>query len=359
MTSDEIRASFLKFFESNGHTIVASSSLVPQDDPSLLFTNAGMNQFKDVFLGTDRRGYTRAASCQKCMRVSGKHNDLENVGPSPSHHTFFQMLGNFSFGDYFKKDAIAFAWKLLTAEWQIPKEKLFVTVFRGEHGIPRDDEARAHWLTFIEEAHLSELGTDDNFWQMGDTGPCGRCSEIYYFRGEDVPCPESVCRGVECSCSRYIEIWNNVFMEFDRQPDGTLKPLPAPSIDTGMGLERICAVLQGVSSNYDTDMFAPILAAIGDRAGVTYGRSMSPADVSMRVVADHLRAMTFLIADGVIPSNEGRGYVLRKIMRRAMRHGMKLGITEPFLFDLTAVVVRKMIGAFPAQWDPKLGIHVT
>jgi alanyl-tRNA synthetase len=347
MTSNEIRASFLSFFERNGHRLVASSSLVPEDDPTLLFTNAGMNQFKDVFLGKEKREYTRAASSQKCMRVSGKHNDLENVGPSPSHHTFFQMLGNFSFGDYFKKDAIGFAWELLTDVWKIPADKLYVTVFRGDANIPRDLDARGYWLKLVAEDHLSELGADDNFWQMGDTGPCGRCSEIYYFRGNHIACPEPVCRGVECSCSRYIEIWNNVFMEFDRHSDGLLKPLPAPSIDTGMGLERICAVLQGVESNYDTDMFTPILNAIGQAAGVKYARSMNSTDVSMRVVADHLRAMTFLIADGVIPSNEWRGYVLRKIMRRAMRHGMKLGITEPFLHGLVDVIVREMGDAYP------------
>ena len=347
MTWTEIRASFLGYFEKNGHRTVPSSSLVPHEDPTLLFTNAGMNQFKDVFLGKEQREYRRAASCQKCMRVSGKHNDLENVGPSPSHHTFFQMLGNFSFGDYFKKEAIGFAWELLTDVWKIPREKLFVTVFNGEGGIPRDVEAREYWLTHVSADHLSELGSADNFWQMGETGPCGRCSEIYYFRGNHVPCPEPVCRGVECSCSRYIEIWNNVFMEFDRQANGELKPLPAPSIDTGMGLERICAVLQDVESNYDTDLFSPLLDAIGKLAGRKYGRSMNPDDVSMRVVADHTRSMTFLIADGVIPSNEFRGYVLRKIMRRAMRHGMRIGISETFLFKLVDVVVREMSSAYP------------
>jgi alanyl-tRNA synthetase len=347
MTSKEIRASFLDYFERNGHRVVPSSPLVPDDDPSLLFTNAGMNQFKDVFLGKEKRDYKRAASCQKCMRVSGKHNDLENVGPSPSHHTFFQMLGNFSFGDYFKKEAIGFAWELLTSEWKIPAEKLFVTIFKGEGGIPRDAEAREHWLRHVSEDHLSELGGDDNFWQMGETGPCGRCSEIYYFRGNHIPCPEPVCRGVGCSCGRYIEIWNNVFMEFDRQADGHLTPLPAPSIDTGMGLERMSAVLQGVESNYDTDLFAPILDAISNQAGRPYGRSMSPDDVSMRVVADHSRTMTFLIADGVIPSNEFRGYALRKIMRRAMRHGMRLGISGAFLHHLVDVIVREMDDAYP------------
>ncbi len=347
MTSNEIRASFLKFFEQQGHRIVASSSLVPEDDPTLLFTNAGMNQFKDVFLGKEKRDYTRAATCQKCMRVSGKHNDLENVGPSLSHHTFFQILGNFSFGDYFKKEAIGFAWELLTEVWKIPVDKLHVTVFKGEDGIPRDEDARAHWLTFVPESRLSELGAADNFWSMGETGPCGRCSEIYYFRGNHLPCPEPVCRGVECSCDRYVEIWNNVFMEFDRQPGGVLKPLPAPSIDTGMGLERVTAALQGVVSNYDTDLFTPILDAIGQRAGTRYGGTMESRDVSMRVVADHSRAMTFLIADGVMPSNEHRGYVLRKIMRRAMRHGMKLGITEPFLDKLVDVIVAGMGDGYP------------
>jgi alanyl-tRNA synthetase len=347
MTWTEIRASFLAYFERNGHRIVPSSTLAPHDDPSLLFTNAGMNQFKDVFLGKEQRDYKRAATSQKCMRVSGKHNDLENVGPSPTHHTFFQMLGNFSFGDYFKKEAIAFAWELLTEVWKISPDRLFVTVFKGENGIPRDVEARDYWLKYVPEDHLSELGASDNFWQMGDTGPCGRCSEIYYFRGAHIPCPEPACRGPECSCARYVEIWNNVFMEFDRQSDGTLNPLPAPSIDTGMGLERVCAVLQGVESNYDTDLFAPLLQAIGQRAGKKYGRSMSADDVSMRVVADHARTMTFLIADGVIPSNEFRGYALRKIMRRAMRHGMKLGIDKPFLHDLVDVVVREMGDAYP------------
>jgi alanyl-tRNA synthetase len=300
-----------------------------------------------VFLGKEQRDYKRAGSCQKCMRVSGKHNDLENVGPSPSHHTFFQMLGNFSFGDYFKKEAIGYAWELLTGVWKIPEDRLFVTVFKGEGGIPRDVEAREFWLQHVTEEHLSELGSDDNFWQMGDTGPCGRCSEIYYFRGNHLPCPEPVCRGIECSCSRYIEIWNNVFMEFDRQPDGALKPLPAPSIDTGMGLERLTAVLQGHESNYDTDLFGPILDQIGMLSGRKYGRSMSPDDVSMRVVADHSRTATFLIADGVIPSNEFRGYVLRKILRRAMRHGMKLGITETFLPSLVDVIAREMGDAYP------------
>src|SRR5687768_15198774 len=319
MRSRDIRSSFLDYFRQKGHTVVPSSPLVPHDDPTLLFTNAGMVQFKDVFLGRDKRAYTRAASSQKCMRVSGKHNDLENVGPSLRHHTFFEMLGNFSFGDYFKEDAIRFAWELLTTEWKLPPDRLFATVFKGEHGIPRDSEAHGVWATFLPAERIGELGTSDNFWQMGDTGPCGRCSEIYYFRGPEISCDEErsgACRGLECSCDRYIEIWNNVFMEFDRQADGTLRPLPARSIDTGMGLERATAVIQGKLSNYDTDLFQPILEAIGQRAGRTYTASVDdPADVSMRVIADHIRAMTFLINDGVNPSNEWRGYVLRKIMR--------------------------------------------
>ena len=352
MLSSEIRASFLEYFERNGHTVVASSSLVPGDDPTLLFTNAGMNQFKDVFLGKERRGYTRATTSQKCMRVSGKHNDLDNVGPSLRHHTFFEMLGNFSFGDYFKKDAIPFAWELLTTVWKLPADRLYPTIFRGESSIPRDDEAYGIWQLFVPEDRITELGLAENFWQMGETGPCGRCSEIHYFRGNDVPCEEEragrPCRSIDCSCDRFVEVWNNVFMEFDRQPDGTLNPLPAPSIDTGMGLERITAVIQGKISNYDTDLFTPILNAIGERAGRRYTASLDdPSDVSMRVIADHLRAMTFLIADGVVPSNEWRGYVLRKIMRRAMRHGKKLGFIEPFLHSLVDVLVKEMGAAYP------------
>jgi len=352
MDSREIRSSFLRYFERNGHAIVPSSSLVPSDDPTLLFTNAGMNQFKDLFLGKETRAYTRATTSQKCMRVSGKHNDLDNVGPSLRHHTFFEMLGNFSFGDYFKKDAIPFAWELLTTVWKLPPDRLFPTIFRGESGIPRDEEAFGVWTGFVPADRVTELGLAENFWQMGETGPCGRCSEIHYYRGNDVPCEEEragrPCRGIDCSCDRFVEVWNNVFMEFDRQMDGTLKPLPAPSIDTGMGLERITAVIQGKLSNYDTDLFAPILKALGDRAGRAYRATLDdPSDVSMRVIADHLRAMTFLIADGVVPSNEWRGYVLRKIMRRAMRHGKKLGFTEPFLHSLVDVLVAEMGSAYP------------
>ena len=349
MISREVRSSFLKYFETNGHSIVPSSSLVPADDPTLLFTNAGMNQFKDVFLGKESRPYTRATTCQKVMRVSGKHNDLDNVGPSHRHHTFFEMLGNFSFGDYFKKDAIPFAWTLLTEVWKLDPDRLYPTIFKGENGIPRDDEAFEIWTQFVPAARITALGASENFWQMGETGPCGRCSEIMFYR-PDAPCTEPVCRGMECSCDRYFEIWNNVFMEFNRIEGGELQPLPALSVDTGMGFERVTSVLQNKFSNYDTDIFTPILGAIGAAAGRRYthfhGGGDHP-DVSMRVIADHLRAMTFLIGDGVVPSNEWRGYVLRKIMRRAMRHGKKLGFTEPVLYTLVDVVVAEMADAYP------------
>ncbi len=334
MTSNEIRSSFLKFFEGRGHRIVPSSPLVPGDDPTLLFTNAGMNQFKDVLLGREKRAYTRATTAQKVMRVSGKHNDLDNVGPSHRHHTFFEMLGNFSFGDYFKADALPFAWELLTDVWKMPKDRFVVSIFKGENGIPRDDEAYEIWRTLgVPGDRILELGSDDNFWTMGDTGPCGRCSEIYFVRGGTGIDPE-------------IEIWNNVFMEFERSADGTLTALPAPSIDTGMGLERMTAVMQNVHSDYDTDCFQPLLRRIGELSGHTYGANES-TDVSMRVVADHIRSTTFLIGDGVIPSNEWRGYVLRKIMRRAMRHGKHLGFAEPFMHQLVAVLDREMGDAYP------------
>jgi alanyl-tRNA synthetase len=355
MTSNELRSSFLQFFERHGHRVVPSSPLVPHEDPTLLFTNAGMNQFKDLFLGDERRDYTRATTSQKCMRVSGKHNDLDNVGPSLRHHTFFEMLGNFSFGDYFKQDAIPLAWDMLAGVWKLPADRLYVTIFKGEDGIPRDEEAYTRWLAFVPPERIHELGAADNFWQMGDTGPCGRCSEIHYFRGNQLPCPEPVCLGPACSCDRFVEIWNNVFMEFDRQPDGRLNPLPKPSIDTGMGLERIVAVTESTLSNYDTDVFGPLLGAIAERTQGAFDAAMvrqlatemSPTAVSSRVIADHMRAMTFLIADGVVPSNEWRGYVLRKIMRRAMRHGKRLGMAQPFLHTLVDVLVAQMGDAYP------------
>ncbi len=342
MRSREIRRGFLDFFDARGHRPVQSSSLVPGDDPTLLFTNAGMNQFKDVFLGKERRDYRRATTAQKCMRVSGKHNDLDNVGPSPRHHTFFEMLGNFSFGDYFKAEAIPFAWELLTDVWGLPKERLYATIFMGQPDVPRDDQAYELWRQFLPADRIGELGAEDNFWQMGDTGPCGRCSEIYFVKDD----------------GSMMEIWNNVFMEFDRQPGGVLVPLPAPSIDTGMGLERITAVLQGVESNYDTDLFQPLLQEIARMCGQPY-TGPDAASTSMRVIADHMRATTFLIADGVMPSNEWRGYVLRKIMRRAMRHGKKLGITRPFMHELADRVVAGMGEAYPelrANRDTVVGV---
>ena len=284
MDPAEIRSSFLKYFEAHGHRVVPSSPLLPGDDPTLLFTNAGMNQFKDVFLGREKRDYTRAASSQKCMRVSGKHNDLDNVGPSLRHHTFFEMLGNFSFGNYFKHDAIEMAWNLLTEQWRLDPSTLYVTVFKGAPGIPRDEDAYRRWLDFVPADHIGELGMADNFWAMGDTGPCGRCSEIYVDRGDQVRGTGHFVTDVESGSERFVEIWNNVFMEFERDDQGTLNALPAPSIDTGMGLERISAVMQGSLSNYDTPLFTPLLTAIGGISGLTYGQSMSPSDVSMRVV---------------------------------------------------------------------------
>src|SRR5262245_4542560 len=333
MTSNEIRASFLEYFKRNGHRVVPSSSLVPGDDPTLLFTNAGMNQFKDVFLGREKRDYTRAATAQKVMRVSGKHNDLDNVGPSFRHHTFFEMLANFSFVDYFKKEALPFAWQLLTDVWKLPADRMVVSIFKGENSIPRDDEAYEIWRSVgVPSNRIVEYGADDNFWQMGDTGPCGRCSEIYFLR--------------EAGGDPEVEIWNNVFMEFERSADGTLTPLPAKSIDTGMGFERITSVLQNKLSNYDTDLFTPLLDEIGRLGGRRHDGSMSEHDISMRVVADHMRSTTFLIADGVIPSHEWRGDALRKIMRRAMRHGKHLGFTEPFMHALVAVLDREMGDAY-------------
>mgnify|MGYP006266798947 CR=1 FL=1 len=351
MTSSEIRQSFLKFFESKGHRIVASSSLVPHEDTTLLFTNAGMNQFKDVFLGKEKRDYTRATTCQKVMRVSGKHNDLDNVGPSDRHHTFFEMLGNFSFGDYFKTDAIPYAWELLTKVWGLDPNRLYPTIFKGEHGIPRDEDSFNVWLQFVPADRITELGSADNFWSMGDTGPCGRCSEIMYYR-PDAPCKEPVCRGMECSCDRYFEVWNNVFMEFNRDERGTLHPLPALSVDTGMGFERVTSVLQGKMSNYDTDIFAPIFEWLRKNIPDALDQNILDAsyaarNVDCRVIADHIRSMTMLIADGVMPSNEHRGYVLRKIMRRAMRHGKKLQFTEPFLHRLVPTVVQQLGWVYP------------
>ncbi|MEO6306815.1 MAG: alanine--tRNA ligase [Nitrospiraceae bacterium] len=331
-STQELRQAFIRYFEQHGHQAVPSSALIPQADPTLLFTNAGMNQFKRIFLGEDQRAYKRAVTVQKCLRAGGKHNDLENVGYTRRHHTFFEMLGNFSFGDYFKEDAIQFGWEFLTQTVGLAKERMWVTIFR------EDDDADQLWKKVgVPASRIVRCGEKDNFWQMGDTGPCGPCSELHFDQGPSVPGDDRP----NGEGDRVIEIWNLVFMQFNRDAAGTLHPLPKPSIDTGMGLERLAAVAQGVYSNYDSDVFTPLLTAMAARAGVRYGEQ-DQTDRSMRVVADHLRAITFLMADGVLPSNEGRGYVLRRILRRAARHGRLLGIVEPFLHELTAAVVGQM-----------------
>ena len=333
---NDLRRAFIQYFEQQGHRAVPSASLIPQADPTLLFTNAGMNQFKRVFLGEETRAYQRAVSVQKCLRAGGKHNDLENVGYTRRHHTFFEMLGNFSFGDYFKEEAIRFGWEFLTSVVGLSKDRMWITIFR------EDDEADRLWRKIgVSPSRIVRCGEKDNFWQMADTGPCGPCSELHFDQGPSVPGDDTP----NGEGDRVIEIWNLVFMQFNRDSAGTLNPLPKPSIDTGMGLERLTAVAQGRLSNYDSDLFTPLLAAIGRRAGAEYG-AMEQADRSMRVIADHLRAITFLMADGVLPSNEGRGYVLRRILRRAARHGRLLGITEPFLHELTATVVDQMGEAY-------------
>ncbi len=339
-TTAEIRQAFLDYFAKQGHQKVASSSLVPANDPTLLFTNAGMNQFKDVFLGSEQRNYTRAVSSQRCVRAGGKHNDLENVGYTARHHTFFEMLGNFSFGDYFKQDAIKFAWTFLTEELKLPKDKLLVTVYA------EDDEAFDIWEKQIgvPAEKIIRIGTSDNFWSMGDTGPCGPCSEIFYDHGEHIwggppGSPEE-------DGDRFIEIWNLVFMQFNRQADGTMEPLPKPSIDTGMGLERISAIMQHVHSNYEIDIFQNLIAAA---AKVTGAKDLT--DKSLRVIADHIRSCSFLVCDGVMPSNEGRGYVLRRIIRRAVRHGYKLGANDIFFYQLVAALVKEMGEAYPELAD--------
>ncbi len=320
MTTSEIRASFLEFFRKNGHAVLPSSSLVPVNDPTLLFTNAGMVQFKDLFLGKEVRDYVRAATAQRCVRAGGKHNDLENVGYTARHHTFFEMLGNFSFGDYFKREAIHFAWNFVTGTLGIPKDRLWVTVYK------EDDEAERIWTEEIgiDPTRCTRMGETSNFWAMGDTGPCGPCSEIFYDHGAEIPggppgTPDE-------DGDRFVEIWNLVFMQYDRSSDGVLVPLPKPSVDTGMGLERVAAVMQGVHSNYDIDLFKSLIRSAAEVTGTEDLNSSS-----LRVIADHIRACTFLIIDGVVPSNEGRGYVLRRIIRRAIRHGYKLGQTQPVL----------------------------
>jgi len=390
LTGSEIRRKFLDFFAQNEHKEVHSSSLVPANDPTLLFTNAGMNQFKDVFLGLEKRDYSRATTSQKCVRAGGKHNDLENVGFTNRHHTFFEMLGNFSFGDYFKKDAIAYAWELITspAWFGIPQDKLYVTIFKGEAGVARDAEAYDLWVAQgVPKNRIYEMGLKDNFWQMGDTGPCGPCSEIHYDMGAIASDQGHTDCEFGCDCGRYVEIWNLVFMQFDRDASGTLTPLPKPSIDTGMGLERVTAVLQGVISNYETDLFTPLIKRAADltlgagnagelrspgqpRAAVPTQSDLRDTNVetaaigrlaeqssagspghksaaSLRVIADHSRAATFLISDGVLPSNEGRGYVLRKIIRRAITHGRLLGQTKPFLYQMVFAVRELMRDAYP------------
>src|ERR1700741_803925 len=396
LTGSQVRHKFLDFFIEKGHREVHSSSLVPQNDPTLLFTNAGMNQFKDVFLGLEKRDYSRATTSQKCVRAGGKHNDLENVGFTNRHHTFFEMLGNFSFGDYFKKDAIAYAWELITspAWFGIPQDKLYVTIFKGEAGVARDAEAYDLWVAQgVPKDRIYEMGLKDNFWQMGDTGPCGPCSEIHYDMGAIASDQGHTDCAFACDCGRYVEIWNLVFMQFDRDASGKLTPLPKPSIDTGMGLERVTAVLQGVISNYETDLFTPLIqraaelsrssgkaaelrspaqggaaaptqaeknggagvgkshvetAAFGRLAEQSSAGSLShQSAASLRVIADHSRAASFLISDGVVPSNEGRGYVLRKIIRRAITHGRLLGQTKPFLYQMVFAVRDLMQDAYP------------
>jgi alanyl-tRNA synthetase len=361
LTGSEIRRKFLDFFVHRGHKEVHSSSLVPANDPTLLFTNAGMNQFKDVFLGLEKRDYSRATTSQKCVRAGGKHNDLENVGFTNRHHTFFEMLGNFSFGDYFKKDAIAYAWELITSpEWfGIAKDKLYVTIFKGEAGVARDAEAYDLWVAQgIAKDRIFEMGLKDNFWQMGDTGPCGPCSEIHYDMGAAASDQGHTDCAFGCECGRYVEIWNLVFMQFDRDASGKLTPLPKPSIDTGMGLERVAAVLQGVISNYETDLFVPLikraaeltkaeLRSAGQPGAAVPTQASHKSAASLRVIADHSRAATFLISDGVLPSNEGRGYVLRKIIRRAITHGRLLGQTKPFLYQMVFAVRDLMQDAYP------------
>ena len=352
MQISELRRSFLNYFHSKGHTEVASSSLVPANDPTLLFSNAGMNQFKDCFLGKEKRQYIRATTCQKCMRVSGKHNDLENIGVTARHHTFFEMLGNFSFGDYFKTDAIKFAWEYLTVTLKLPKDRLWVTIFED------DDEAGELWKknTDVLPGRIIKLGAKENFWAMGDTGPCGPCSEIHYYLGDDVP-NQSAANFLKDDGS-YLEIWNLVFMQFNRSADGTMTPLPKPSVDTGMGLERIASILQGKRSNYDTDVLRAVIAKVETLSGYTYDgtsyverdlKTDKPyaRDVAMRVIADHSRTISFLIADGVNPGSDGRGYVLRRILRRAVRYGQSLGLKKPFLSATCGEVIRLMSDAYP------------
>ena len=348
MRGNQVRSTFLEYFAGREHRVVPSAPLVPVGDATLLFTNAGMNQFKDVFRGHERRDYVRATSAQKCLRVSGKHNDLEQVGRTARHHTFFEMLGNFSFGDYFKETAVEYAWDLLIRVYGLDPGRLTATVFAGEDGLPADEEAADLWqkIAGLPAERILRLGARENFWRMGETGPCGPCSELHFDQGSDAGCGRSDCQGPACECDRFLEIWNLVFMQFDQQADGRLEMLPAPSIDTGMGLERLAAVLQEKKSNYDTDLFTPIIGRIAASADVD-PQAGGESRVSLQVVADHLRAIAFLVADGIVPANEGRGYVLRRVLRRAYRHGRRLGEKGPFLHRLLDVVATEMGAAYP------------
>ena len=347
-SSAQIRASFLEFFRDAGHTVLPSGGIVPDNDPTLMFVNAGMAPFKDVFTGKEKRPYTRASSSQKCIRISGKHNDLENVGVTARHHTLFEMLGNFSFGDYFKEEAITYAWTLLTKVWQIPADKLVITVFGGEGTLGADDEARAIWkrVTGFGDERIIGLGMKDNFWQMGDTGPCGPCTEIHFFHGDKAD-PATLCDEPTPDGKGWMEIWNLVFMQYDRSAEGKLTPLPKPCVDTGMGLERISAVLQGKTSNYDADLLRALVDKASAISGKLYTASMGDDDVSMRVIADHARTAAFLIAEGIFPDKSGREYVLRRVMRRAIRHGHRLGITRPFLHEVALLVCTMMGETYP------------
>jgi alanyl-tRNA synthetase len=348
-SSAEIRKTFLDYFEERGHARVASGPIVPPNDPTLMFANAGMVQFKDLFTGREVREYARATTSQKCIRISGKHNDLENVGFTARHHTFFEMLGNFSFGDYFKRDAIGYAWELLTEVFALPKERLVVSVFGGEGDLPADEEAVALWreIAGLPEDRILRCGKADNFWSMGDTGPCGPCTEIHYFMGSGEPDLARFGEEPTPDGAGWVEIWNNVFMQFERHEDGSMTPLPAPSVDTGMGLERLCCVVQGVVSNYDTDLLRPIVDLASSISGKPYGGTLEPDDVSMRVIADHARTTAFMMSEGVFPGNGKREYVLRRVMRRAIRHGHRLGIDRLFLHEAALKVVDVMGEAYP------------
>jgi alanyl-tRNA synthetase len=355
-TSAQVRQAFLDYFKSQGHEVVPSGSLIPANDPTLMFANAGMVPFKDVFTGREKRPYKRATTSQKCIRISGKHNDLENVGVTARHHTFFEMLGNFSFGDYFKEESIRFGWELFTKVYDFPKDKLVVTYFGGEDGLPADEEARAIWkkLTGFSDDRIIPYGKKDNFWTMGDTGPCGPCSEIFYYFGDGKADPSKMGEEPGPDGKGWVELWNHVFMQFNREvANGPLDKLPAPSIDTGAGLERVACAVQGVTSNYDTDLLRPIVELASEIAKKKYGGTLAPNDVSMRVIADHARTSAFLIAEGISPDRDGRPYVLRRVMRRAIRHGHRLGIGELFMHKAALKVVELMGDQYPELVERK------